>query len=368
MNRKHFAPTQSCAIFPIHHDLKGNPTLGKYILRRLLQAIPTFFGITLISFILILSAPGDPITLITFRPNMDPATTIALRRQLGLDQPVMLQYVYWLIGNDWSQIDLDGDGVGDSYGVRRGLLRGDLGVSLQLKQPVINLIAERIPATLQLTLSALIVGYIIGIPLGVFSAIHHRGWFDQFGRIVSVIGNAVPSFWLGLILIIVFSVNLKWLPIGGMTDFTRSDSSFNLWDSLSHMLMPVTVLSLSTIAVISRFMRNQTLEVLGQDYVRTANAKGLSSQAVLWKHVVRNALMPVATLLGPELGTLLGGAVIIEQVFSWPGMGKLVITGVFQRDYPLIMGSVVIGALLFIIGVLFSDILYGFLDPRVKLG
>jgi peptide/nickel transport system permease protein len=341
--------------------------MGKYILRRLLQAIPTFFGITLISFLLILSAPGDPVTLITFSPKMDPATVATLRRQLGLDKPPLLQYVYWLVGNDWSQIDLDGDGIGDSYGTRRGLLRGDLGNSLQLKQPVLNLIVERIPATLQLTLSALLVGYILGIPLGVLSAVHHRGWFDQFGRIISVIGSAVPSFWLGLILIIVFSVNLKWLPIGGMTDVTRTNTSFDLWDTFSHMLMPVVVLSLSTIAVISRFMRNQTLEILSQDYVRTAQAKGLSGQTVLWKHVVRNALIPIATLLGPELGTLLGGAVIIEQVFSWPGMGRLIITGVFQRDYPLVMGAVVVGAVLFILGVLFSDILYGFLDPRIKL-
>jgi peptide/nickel transport system permease protein len=343
-------------------------SMGKYTLRRLLQAVPTFFGITLISFLMILSAPGDPITLITFRPNMDPDAIATLRRQLGLDRPIWLQYVYWLVGNDWSQIDLDGDGIGDIHGTRRGLLRGDLGSSLQMKQPVLNLILQRVPATLQLTLSALIVGYVMGVPLGVFSAVHHRGWFDQVGRIISVIGNAVPSFWLGLILIIVFSVNLKWLPIGGMTDVTRSNSQFDLWDAASHMIMPVLVLSLGTIAVVSRFMRNQTLEVLSQDYVRTARAKGLSNQAVLWKHVVGNALFPVATLLGPQLGTLLGGAVIIEQVFSWPGMGKLVITAVFQRDYPLIMGSVVIGAVLFILGVLLSDILYTVLDPRVKLG
>ncbi len=218
-----------------------------------------------------------------------------------------------------------------------------------------------------MTLAALLLGYLIGIPLGLFGAIHHRGWFDQLGRVVSVIGNAVPSFWLGLILIIVFSVNLGWLPMSGMRDITRNTGNFDLWESLSHMLMPVTVLSLGTIATVSRFMRTEVLEVLGQDYIRTAHAKGLKDRRVWWFHAVRNALLPIATLIGPALGGLLGGAVIIEQVFGWPGMGSLAITAVFQRDYPLVMGEVVIGAVLFILGVLLSDILYAWLDPRIRL-
>jgi peptide/nickel transport system permease protein len=341
--------------------------MSTYVARRLLQAIPTLFGITIISFLMMLAAPGDPITLITFNPSSTPEAAAILRRQLGLDQPPLVQYIYWLIGNDWTQIDVDADGKPDLKGTRRGFLRGDLGQSIQQKRPVLDLIIERIPATLQLTFSALVVGYLIGIPIGVFSAVYHRRWFDQFGRVISVIGSAVPAFWLALILIIVFSVQLGWLPLSGMRDITDSSGGFNLVETVRYMILPVTVLSVSTIAVISRFARTEVLEVLGQDYIRTAYAKGLNNRSVWWRHALRNALLPIATLIGPALGSLLGGAVIIEQVFSWPGMGRLVVNAVFQRDYPLVMGSVVIGAVLFILGVLLSDILYVWLDPRIRL-
>jgi peptide/nickel transport system permease protein len=340
--------------------------MGSYILRRLLQAVPTLFGITLISFLLMQAAPGDPIGLIMFNPSATPEAAQMLRRQLGLDQPPLMQYIYWLAGNDWMRVDLNGDGTPDSYGTRQGFLRGDLGQSLQQKQPVLGIIAERIPATLQLSLTALLVGYLLGITIGVFSAVYHRGWFDQFVRVLAVIGNAVPGFWLALMMIITFSVNLRWLPMGGMRDVTSGQSP-SLLESLRYMVMPVTVLSLGTMAVVSRYMRMEVLEVLGQDYVRTAYSKGLSRGRVLWGHALRNALIPVATLLGPALGSLLSGAVIIEQVFGWPGMGRLVVSAVFQRDYPVVMGSVVMGAVLFIIGLLISDLLYTLLDPRIRL-
>jgi len=338
-----------------------------YIIRRLFQAIPTLFGITIISFLLMLAAPGDPVTLITFNPTSTPESAAQLRRQLGLDQPPLVQYLYWLIGNDWVKIDVDGDGEGDVYGTRRGFLRGDLGQSLQHKRGVTELLLERIPATLQLTLTALIVGYAIGIPLGILAAINNRAWFDQFSRVLSVIGNAVPGFWLALILIIVFSVNLGWLPMGGIRDITRPASETGVLESIRYMIMPVFVLALGIVATISRYMRAEVIEVLGQDYVRTAHAKGLSQRTVVVRHVLRNALIPIAALLGPGLGSLLGGAVIIEQVFAWPGMGRLVVNGVFQRDYPLIMGAVVMGAVLYILGVLLSDILYAWIDPRIRL-
>lgn len=338
-----------------------------YIIRRLVQAIPTLFGITIISFLLMLAAPGDPVTLITFNPTSTPEGAAQLRRQLGLDQPPLVQYLYWLIGNDWVKIDVDGDGEGDVYGTRHGFLRGDLGQSLQHKRSVTDLIVERIPATLQLTLTSLIVGYVIGIPLGIIAAINNRAWFDQLSRVLSVIGNAVPGFWLALILIIVFSVNLGWLPMGGMRDITRSAAETNILESIRYMIMPVSVLSLGIIATISRYMRAEVIEVLSQDYVRTAYAKGLSRRTIVFRHVLRNALIPIAALLGPGLGSLLGGAVITEQVFSWPGMGRLVVNGVFQRDYPLIMGSVVLGAVLYILGVLLSDVLYAWIDPRIRL-
>lgn len=341
--------------------------MNTFLLRRLLQAVPTLFGITLISFLLMLATPGDPITMITFNPNSSPETTAILRRQLGLDQPPLVQYFYWLVGNDFVSIDVDGDGAGDVQGTRQGFLRGDLGQSIQYKRPVAQLIIERIPATLQLTFSAVLLGYLIGIPIGLISAAKHRSWFDQGARVLSVIGDAVPSFWLALILIIIFSVQLGVLPMSGMRDMTRINAGFDLGETIRYMIMPVTVLALGTVAFISRFTRASVLEVLSQDYVRTAYAKGLTSQSVLWGHVIRNALMPVVTFLGPTLGSLLGGAVIIEQVFSWPGLGRLIVDAVFQRDYPLIMGSVVISAVLFILGVLLSDLLYSLVDPRVRL-
>jgi peptide/nickel transport system permease protein len=340
--------------------------MSSYIIRRLVQAVPTFLGITFLSYVLILSAPGDPLSLWIFNPNSTPESAAIMRRQLGLDQPILVQYLYWLVGNDWIAMNAGANGIDAVYGARRGLLRGDFGQSLFQYRPVLDLIVERIPATLQLTLSALCIGYILGIPIGVFSAVHHRGWVDQLSRVLSVIGNAVPSFWLGLLLIIIFSVNLHWLPMSGRSPIAPT-SDFNLWATISYMIMPVTVLSLGTIATISRFTRTEVLEALGQDYVRTAQAKGLRNRRVWWGHAVRNALVPIATLLGPALGATLGGAVIVEQVFGWPGMGKLVIGAVFQRDYPLVMGSVVIGAVLFMLGVLLADVLYVVLDPRIRL-
>ncbi len=338
----------------------------KYLQRRVIQAIPTFFGVTILSYLVILTAPGDPVAMITFSPNPSAEAMASMRRQLGLDQPPLLQYVYWLVGNDWTTIDIDGDGVGERQGQRRGLLRGDLGNSIKQKRPVMDLIAQRIPATLRLTVAALVLGYLIGVALGVLAAVFHRTWVDQAIRIVSVVGNAVPAFWLGLLLIIVFGVQLDLLPISGMRNITRR-GGFDLGDALRHMILPVSVLSLNTIAFISRFTRTQMLEVLQQDYVRTAYAKGLQPKVVWLRHALKNGLLPVATFLGPSIGTLLAGSVIIEQVFQWPGMGKLIIDAVFSRDYPLVMGSVVIASIMFILGVLLSDLMYVLLDPRIRL-
>ncbi|MDE2818976.1 MAG: ABC transporter permease [Chloroflexota bacterium] len=338
----------------------------KYLQRRFIQAIPTFFGVTILSYLVILSAPGDPVAMITFSPRSDKATIDLMRRQLGLDQPPLLQYVYWLVGNDWTMIDTDGDGVGETPGQRRGLLRGDLGNSIKQKRPVMDLIAQRIPATLRLGVAALMIGFMMGVVLGVLAAVFHRTWVDQAIRIISVIGNAVPQFWLGLLLIIIFGVQLDILPISGMQNITRR-GGFDLGDALRHMVLPVFVLSLNWIAFLSRFTRTQMLEVLQQDYVRTAYAKGLQTKVVWLRHALKNGLLPVATFLGPAIGTVLAGAVIIEQVFQWPGMGKLIIDAVFSRDYPLVMGSVVIASIMFIAGVLLSDVMYVILDPRIRL-
>lgn len=341
--------------------------MSNFIRRRLLQSVPTFFGITFIAFIMMVSAPGDPIALITFNPQAgDTSSAERLRRQLGLDQPPIAQYVYWLVGNDWTQVDANGDGTLDSFGTRRGLLRGDLGDSIKHRRSVTELFLERVPATLQLTISALVLGYGFGILLGVLAAVNHGNIIDQSIRIISVIGNAVPQFWLGLLMISFFSIQLDWLPMSGMRSIGSRDS-FDFAEMLRHMIMPVFVLSLNTIAFVSRFTRTELLEVLEADYIRTARAKGLQQRLVWWRHAIRNALVPVATFIGPALGTLLSGAVIIEQVFSWPGLGQLTVNAVFQRDYPLVMGSIVVASVMFIIGVLISDLLYALLDPRIRL-
>ncbi len=341
--------------------------MSKHILQRLVQAVPTLFGVTLLAFMLMQATPGDPITNIMFNPSATPEATEQLRRQLGLDQPPLAQYVFWLVGNDWVLIDADGDGSGDFYGTRQGFLRGDLGQSIQSRRPVAEMLIERVPATLQLTLSAAIVGYLVGILIGVLAAINHRGLFDQLARVISVVGNAVPNFWLGLLMIMFFSVQLNLLPMSGMQDITRSSDTFDLADRLRHMVMPVFVLSLGTIAAISRYTRTQFLEVLSEDYVRTARAKGLRTRRVYLMHATRNALIPIATLIGPTIGFLLSGAVIVEQIFSWPGLGRMAINAVSARDYPVVMGTVVIGAVLYIIGNLASDLFYTWIDPRVRL-
>ncbi|GAB4527672.1 MAG: oligopeptide ABC transporter permease AppB [Anaerolineae bacterium] len=339
--------------------------MNRYILRRIVQSIPVFFAITLLSYTLILAAPGDPITFLMINPNMSPEIAESMRREMGLTDPPLVQYLYWLVGNDWTRIDRDGDGVDDAYGTRRGILRGDFGESLQNREPVFDLIMSRIPATLTLTIPALILGYGLGITLGLLAAVNRKGWFDQFVRFISTIGNAIPSFWFGLLLIIIFSVQLELLPMSGMRDITKRNT-FDLWDRVSHMIMPVLVLSLGTIASISRFIRAEVLEVQEQDFIRTAHAKGLNNNAIWWRHTIRNALIPVATFLGPALSGLLGGAVIIESVFSWPGMGRLVVNAAVQRDYPLVMGAVVMGAVLYIIGLIISDVLYAWFDPRIR--
>ncbi|MCZ7540760.1 MAG: ABC transporter permease [Anaerolineae bacterium] len=341
--------------------------MNRFVFRRLLQAIPTMFGITMISFLLMLKTPGDPVTLITFRPNNTPETTAIMKRQLGLDQPAHIQYLYWLVGNDWVTIDVDGDGEGDTPGTRKGILRGDLGQSIQQKRPVIDVIGERITATLLLTVPSLLIGYLVGIIIGLLAAIYHGSWLDQLARLLSVIGNAIPSFWLGLIMIIFFSVRLDWLPMSGMRDITKPSSEYQVWDSIPYMVMPVSVFALIIVASISRFTRTQALEVMGQDYVRTAYAKGLKVRGIYLHHIARNALIPIVTLLGGSIGFLLSGAVIIEQVFSWPGLGRTAIDAVSQRDYPVIMGTVIISGVMYIIGLLFSDILYGVVDPRIRL-
>jgi peptide/nickel transport system permease protein len=339
--------------------------MSRYVIRRLLQAIPTFLGITLLTFFIVYSAPGDPVLQQTWNPRINSETREEMRHRLGLDQPLPVQYLTWLVGNDW----LDDP----TLEPRQGLLRGDFGTSFIEKRPVGDMIVERLGATLLLTGTATLIGYALGIPVGVIAATKPGGIFDNVSRILAVIFNSVPGFWLSLIVILVFAVKFReWslpaIPSGGMYTIVPGDEGgINLMDRLVHLLPPALVLATAPIATVSRIMRTQVLEVTRQDYVRTARAKGVSERGVYFVHALRNALIPLATILGPTLTGLIGGAVITETVWSWPGLGRLFVNANFSRDYPVILAGFVIGALGVIIGNLFSDVLYGVIDPRVRL-
>jgi peptide/nickel transport system permease protein len=293
-----------------------------------------------------------------------------MRRALGLDRPIVVQYLYWLVGNDWMQ--WFGEEI-DDRALTRGVLRLDFGQSYLQKQPATKLVLERVPATLQLNIAALLISYGIGLPVGVYSAIKQNGTFDNVSRVVAVVFNAVPSFWLSLMIILVFAVKFReWglpnIAMGGMYTLTPGgENRFDALDRLKHLLPPAFVLATAGIATISRYMRTEVLEVVHQDYVRTARAKGLSERVVNFVHAGRNALIPIATMLGRQITGLLSGAVITETVWSWPGLGRLFVDANFKRDYPLVLAGFVIAAIAVILGNLLSDVLYAAFDPRIRL-
>jgi peptide/nickel transport system permease protein len=352
----------------------------RYIIRRLLQAIPILLGISILSFTLVSLTPGDPISLRTAgNRNMTPEAKAILRRQLGLDQPPPFQYVRWFAGitvrpgNAVEEFSSDTVSCGwlsaidytvcDTGG---GVLRGDLGTSIDTKEPVWERMTDRMWATLELGLISLLVSLLIGVPLGVLSAVYRGSFFDNFVRVFAVLFRSVPVYWMGLLLLLVFAVWLGWLPVGGRQTVSLTGET-DLWDRIQHLILPVTVLSFGPIAFFSRIMRTETLEVIHTDYIRTARAKGLASNQVWFVHALRNALIPLMTVLGPAMVGVLGGAVVTETIFAWPGMGRLTINAVFQQDYPLVLGSGMFFAVLTIIGYLLSDIFYALVDPRVRL-
>jgi len=351
----------------------------RYILRRLLQAIPTLLGISVLSFALAYSAPGDPVTFMTFDPNIDAATRELMKRQLGLDQPLPLQYLSWFAGITVREGDQAAEfqaeettcGYWPSLNATicdrgGGVIRGQLGTSIQTKQPVWNRLVERMPATLELGLASLVLALAAGIPLGVLSAVYRGSLFDNFTRFMTVIGQAIPNFWLGIMLIYLFAVILGILPTGGRQT-TSLTGETNLLDRLQHLVLPAAVLASGQLAVFVRLMRTEVLEVIHTDYIRTAQAKGLTGRSIWFTHALRNALIPMMTVLGPAIFGLLGGAVVIESIFSWPGMGRLTLSAVFQLDYPMVLGATMFFSVLVIAGNLFSDLLYALVDPRVRL-
>ena len=323
--------------------------MGRYILKRLLQAIPLLLGIATITFFIVHLAPGDPMDMYLeprFRRQIDPEVIELIRQKYGLDQPIHVQYVKWL-GN---------------------LARGDLGESFRYRRPVTSLMLERVPYTLQLAVLALLFDALFGIALGILSAVKQYSLVDKSVTLGSLIIYSIPGFWLALMLVLVFSVNLGWFP----TSQTRSlDYDLLSWsgrvlDRLWHLVLPVFVLGVASAAGTARYMRNRLLEVLSEDYVLAARARGLKERTVILKHALRNAMIPILTIYGLALPFLLGGAVLIEKVFAWPGMGLLAVEAVGGRDYPVILATSMIAAVLVILGNLLADVTYALVDPRVS--
>lgn len=318
--------------------------MGYFILRRLVQAIPTLVGVMVITFVITRLSPADPVTLaFGGDPNVTSEDKEALRRALGLDQPLYVQFAVWL----------------------SHVVRLDFGNSFFYHRPVVQMIFERIPNSLQLSIVSLIVTVVIGVPLGLIAAFRRGRPVDHGIRIFTVAGHAVPAFWLGLLFVLVFGVQLRWFPIGSMNGIGKdTDIADRLW----HLIGPVTVLSIGGIAGLPRILRTEVLEVLGQDYVRTARGKGLAERLVMARHVLRNALIPIVTLFGGILGIFLSGSLIVEQIFNWPGIGRLTYEAALAKDYPLLQAGVLIAALLLIISYILRDIAYALVDPRVKVG
>jgi peptide/nickel transport system permease protein len=318
--------------------------MRKYVIRRIVYAIPTLLGISVIVFAISRLAPGDPVRLYTFgATDITEADIEGLRHFYGLDKPIPIQYVDWLLN----------------------MLRGDFGKSLQYNQPAFPLLMERLPATLQLALLALVLQIGIGVPLGVIAALNRGGWVDNAVRFFGVIGHAIPSFWIGLMMIVLFAVTLHWLPSQGL--LTIGKDQWDIADRIKHIILPAFVLALAGIANYSRYLRTETLDVIAQDYVRTARAKGLRENTVVYVHALRNALIPVVTALGGILAALVSGALIIEQVFTWPGVGQLTYAAVRGKDYPLIMAGVMFASTMLVLSYLLRDIAYARVDPRIKV-
>jgi len=344
--------------------------MGTYIIRRLLQAIPMLLIVSIVLFGLVNLAPGGPLSQFSRSRRMTEERAESLKRQFGLDKPLPVQYVVWLAGNDWMKVDTTGDGVLDSYGIRKGVLRGDFGFSYKTREPVLEEIAERLPNTMYLLFFMMFFTGLFAIPIGIISAVRQYSAFDITATTLSFMGQAIPDFWFGLILILVFYATLNnpitgkaLLPSGGM--FTLG-AEFSIWDRAKHLILPVTMGLVGWVAWYSRYLRSSMLEVINQDYIRTARAKGQSERIVLYKHAFRNALIPIVTLFALDFPFMFTGYVYAELIFSWPGMGRLYYDAATARNYPILLGVLIIGAGIVILSNLMADIAYAYLDPRVR--
>jgi len=302
----------------------------RYIFRRLLHSALTLLGITLFTFVLLRLVPGDPARLI-LPENAPPAEVSHMRKLLGLDEPLYVQYYLYM----------------------RDLARADFGTSFQYSVPAIELVLERLPETIRLSLSAIALTVALAVPAGIVAAVRRQTLFDFGAMLAAIFGQSIPNFWLGLMLILLFSVNMHWLPVSGASTWL-------------HYVLPTITLAAYLMALVARLTRSSMLEVLRQDYVRTARAKGLAQRVVLWRHALKNAAIPIVTVVGMQIGTLLGGAVVTETIFNWPGIGKLVIEAIWRRDYPIVQAVLLLSAFAFVAINLIVDLLYTYLDPRIR--
>ncbi len=330
-----------------------------FILKRIALVIPTFIGVTLLTFALIRLVPGDPIELLAGERGIDPERHAALRAELGLDKPIVSQYGIYI----------------------SDVLSGDLGRSIVTKTPVLDEFLSLFPATVELALCAILFAIAIGIPLGIFAAVKRGSVFDYTTMGVALTGYSMPIFWWALLLILLFSVQLGWTPVSGRLSvmyYVESVTGFMLIDTLlsgekgafqsavSHLILPAIALGTIPLAVIARMTRSSMLEVLGEDYIRTARAKGLAPFRVIALHALRNALIPVVTVIGLAVGVLFAGAILTETIFAWPGVGKWLVESVRRRDYPVLQGGVLLVATVVMAVNLFVDILYGLINPRIR--
>jgi peptide/nickel transport system permease protein len=318
---------------------------------------------------MLMQAFGDPIATLGGRVPPRAEDRERLRRQLGLDQPVYMQYVTWLVGNDWQKIDMDGNGAPETSGKRRGILRGDWGNSLVTRQPVLKMIGDRLPNTLILMVTVEVVIIILSLSIGLYSALRPYSLFDNIVTGLSFIGYSMPVFWLALMLMYIFAVNfrrwgLPYLPTVGMYDPGVGKTPFEL---IKHLALPVTTLAIISTAGYSRFVRSSVLEVLSQDYIRTARAKGVRAAAIVLRHALPNAALPFITLIGLDIPFLMAGAVVTERIFAWPGMGRLFLDHTERSDFPMLMGILMLISIAVVIFQIITDIVYSFVDPRIRL-
>ncbi|HEV8472781.1 MAG TPA: nickel ABC transporter permease [Methylomirabilota bacterium] len=314
--------------------------MKRYLTRRLLLLLPVLMGVSIVVFMVLHLSPGDPAEIMLGAQATQEDLT-RLRAELGLTEPLYVQYVHW-IGH---------------------VARGDLGRSLWMKRPVLGEVLTRFKATLLLTGTALLFSTLVGVALGVAAATRPNSLLDRLSAVASLFGASMPSFWLGIVLMVIFALWLGWLPASGMyAPYGGGD----IGDLLAHLLLPAATLGAASVTIVARLTRSTMLETLGQDYVRTARAKGVAERGVVLRHGLRNALVPIVTVVGVQVGYLLGGAVFTETVFAWPGVGTLMVQGILARDFPLVQGCVLVVALAFVLVNLAVDLLYAWLDPRIR--